>query len=438
MAKKRNKKLSRAVADVLKGHRTWVEAKTKERLAKKKKRDDKDGDGHPDVPLSESLAPAIHARLAQAVQDKMTEDDVVALLRGMAENDPDRVISRNYFRTHGRIKESTWNQFFGTFEEFKRQAGIKLSRQQHKLEREIAKHASVDHYRALEKERVVWGNKYEKPSHGRFKTILVGSDFHDVDCDPFALRVFLDVARRSKSIIDLVCLAGDLFDLPEFGRWAQDPRDWDVAGRIRFVHNSILAPLRKILGYKVQIDLIEGNHEARILRHLADATPAMKGLLADLHGFDIPKLLGLTEYEVNYIGKGSLVAWSQADMNKELEHNYKVYYGSVLAHHFPNLGRRKGLPGFSGHHHKLKVWPLENPLHGPGLWYQLGAMHVRSASYADGQPWTNGFALVHVDTLTKRSTFEYFDISDHCYAGGKLYLRQEEENVVPTVPGLKL
>ncbi len=431
--KKKKKQLSRVVADVLKGHRAWVDAKSKDRLAKRKKRNDKQGH----VPLSESLAPSRVDRLPDHVQEKMTEDDIIALLRGMAENDPDRVISRNYFRTHSRLKESTWSQM-GTFEEFKRQAELKLSRQQHKLERETAKHVSVDHYRALEKERIVWGNKYEKPSYGRFKTILVAADFHDMDCDPFALRIFLDVARRSKSIIDLVCLAGDLFDLPEFGRWDQDPRDWNVAGRIRFVHNQILRPLRKILGKKVQMDLIEGNHEARLLRHLGDATPAMKGLLSDLHGFNIPKLLGLTEFEINYIGKGSLAAWTKHDMQKELENNYKVYYDCILAHHFPAIGRRKGMPGFSGHHHKLQVWPLQTPLYGPGLWYQLGAMHVRSASYADAQPWTNGFALVHVDTLSKRSTFEYFDISDHCYAGGKLYLRQEHENAVPIVPGLQL
>jgi hypothetical protein len=48
---------------------------------------------------------------------------------------------RNYFRNNGRISDATWNRHFGTFEEFKRQAGIKLTRQQHGLERHIAKHA---------------------------------------------------------------------------------------------------------------------------------------------------------------------------------------------------------------------------------------------------------------------------------------------------------
>jgi hypothetical protein len=123
-------------------------------------------------------------------------------------------------------------------------------------------------------------------------------------------------------------------------------------------------------------------------------------------------------------------------MKKELEHNYKVYFDCVLAHHYPNLGRAKGMPGFSGHHHKLQVWPLDNPIHGPGSWYQLGAMHVRDASYTDAEKWSNGFALVHVDTHTKRSVFEYIDIGDVAYVGGKMYTRTPEECVVPNVPGL--
>jgi hypothetical protein len=380
------------------------------------------------VPLSESLPPAV-VPIPVEVQEMMTGDDCCEILRGMAEADPNHVISRNYFRVWSGIRESTWNRYYGTFEEFKRQAGIKLSRQVHKLEREVAKHASVDHYRKLEKERGVWGDKYLKPRDTRYQTILAASDFHDRDVDPFALRVFLDVAKRASDVISIVCLAGDIFDLPEFGRWEQDPRDWDVVGRIQFVHNEILRPLRAALP-KAQIDLIEGNHEARLLRHLGDATPAMKAVLADLHGFDIPKLLGLDEFQINYIGRSSLAAWTQRDMDREIQRNYKVYFDSVLCHHFPKLGRKKGLPGFGGHEHKLEVTPLENPLYGPGSWYQMGAMHVRDASYTDGERWSNGFMMVHVDTSTHRSTMEYFDIGDQVWAGGKCYERSKKERVL--------
>ena len=384
------------------------------------------------VPMSEGLAPIGTPRLPEEVQAKFRREDCIRLLRTMCEQDPNRVVSRNYFRVWSGINESTWNRYFGTFEEFKKQAGIKLSRQVHKLEREIAKHASVDHYRKLEEQRMDWGTKYTKiPRGGRFKTILAASDFHDIDCDPFALRVFLDVASRASDTIDVVCLAGDIWDLPEFGRWTQDPRDWDVAGRIKYTHEKILAPLRKLLP-KAQIDLLEGNHEARLLRHLADATPAMRAVLSDLLGMDLPQLLGLSKYEVNYIGRGSLAPWTQRDIEKEIEHNYKVYYEAILAHHFPKIGMKKGLPGFSGHHHKLQVFPMDSPILGPSGWWQMGAMHVRDASYTDGEPWTNGFLMVHVDTKTRRSTFEYIDIGDTAWAGGKLYQRTKAEKVLST------
>lgn len=383
------------------------------------------------VPMSEGLQPSGHPRLAAEVQAKFTRKNCIDLLRGMCEQDPNRVVSRNYFRCWSGINESTWNRYFGTFLEFKRQAGVILSRQVHKLEREVAKHASVDHYRKLEEDRRSWGDKYTKTSGGRFKTILAASDFHDKDCDPFALRVFLDVAKRASDTIDVVCLAGDVWDLPEFGRWDVDPRDWDVTGRIKFAHERIMAPLRKTLP-NAQIDLIAGNHEERFLRHMADATPAMKAVLADIHGMDVPKLLGLTTYEINYVGRGSLAAWTKRDIEKEIEPNYRVYFDSVLAHHFPKIGMRKGMPGFSGHHHKLQVFPMDSPVYGPSGWWQMGAMHVRDASYADGEPWTNGFLLVHVDTQTRRSVFEYIDIGDFAWAGGKLYQRAADECVLKT------
>jgi hypothetical protein len=380
------------------------------------------------VPLSESLPPAVEP-IPLAVQETMTAEDCRGILRGMVEADPNRVVSRNYFRVWSGIRESTWNRYDGTFEEFKRQAGVKLSRQVHKLECEVAKHSSVDHYRKLDKERAAWGGRYLKPRNSRYQTILAASDFHDIDCDPFALRVFLDVAKRASDIISVVCLAGDIFDLPEFGRFTQDPRDWDVSGRIKFAHNEIFKPLREALP-NVTIDFLEGNHEARLLRHLGDSTPAMKAILEELHGFDIPKLLGLDEYQMNYIGRGSLAAWTQRDIEREIQHNRKCYFDCVLAHHFTALGLRQNMPGFSGHSHVYKVTPMYSDIYGPGSWVQMGAMHVRDASYTDGCRWSNGFLMIHVDTHTKKSVMEYVDIGDIAWAGGVCYERRKSEFVL--------
>lgn len=351
-------------------------------------------------------------------------DECVAELRRVAEIDPERVVTRNHFRNHSAISESTWNRFFGTFEEFKRQAGIKLSRQQHGMERNIAKHASVDHYRRMNIERQDWADRYVRDNPNRFKTVLVCSDLHDIEIDPFYLRVLIDTARRVQP--DVISLVGDIFDLPEFGKYGVDPREWDVVGRIRFAHEHILRPLREACP-ETQIDFIEGNHEARLLRQLADATPALRAVLSDLHGFTVGKLLGLEQFEINYIAKADLSAWTKRDFEKELANNYKVYFDTFLCHHFPHA-RNMGLPGVNGHHHRHQVWSEFSPIYGPYEWHQLGAGHVRSASYCEGERWHNGFAVVNIDTEKHSTAIDYVPVTDFAVSGGKWYYRAPSES----------
>lgn len=352
-----------------------------------------------------------------------TAEDCIAELHRIAEIDEEKVVSRNYFRNHSKISESTWSRFFGTFEEFKRQAGIKLSRQQHGMERHIAKHASVDHYRSMTIERADWSDKYLRPNTNRFKTILACSDLHDIEVDPFYLRVLIDTARRVQP--DVISLVGDIFDLAEFGKYSVDPREWDVVGKIRFAHDYILGPLREACP-NAQIDFIEGNHEARLLRQLADATPALRAVLSDLHGFTVGKLLGLEPFEINYIAKADLASFTKRDFERELANNYKVYYDTVVCHHFPQ-GRNMGLPGVSGHHHRHDVWSAFSPIYGPYEWHQMGAGHKRSASYCEGERWHNGFTLINIDTETKATNFDYVAVTDFAVSGGKWYLRDSSE-----------
>ena len=153
------------------------------------------------VPLSEDLTKITADWTAQQCIDE---------LRRIAEIDPEKFISRNYFRVHSRIAESVWSRHFGTFSEYKRQANVQLSRHQHQHERNIAKHASVDHYRKLGADRENWGEKYVREQPGRFKTLLVASDLHDKEIDPFFLRVLIDTATRAQP--DVIVLNGDIFD----------------------------------------------------------------------------------------------------------------------------------------------------------------------------------------------------------------------------------
>ena len=369
-----------------------------------------------DTPVSED---------ASRFMEDWDEEKCIAELRRVVNLDLDKVVSRNYFRVHSVISESTWNRYFGTFEEFKRQAGITLSRQQHGLERQIAKHASVDHYRGLNRERLDYGHKYEQAKNrNRYKTIMVASDMHDIECDALWLRVFLDTAKRVQP--DLICLNGDIFDLAEFGKYGVDPREWDAVGRIRFVHDNILGPLRKACPNS-QIDFIEGNHEARLLKQLTDASPGLRAVLADLHGWSIGKILGLDEFEINYIAKQDLAAWTVRDQRKELANNYKVYWDTFLAHHFPQA-RNMGMPGVNGHHHKHVVWSQFNVQHGTYEWHQLGSGHRPSASYCEGEKWGMGFAIVNLDVQSRTCNFDYVPVTDMAVSGGKWYHRKPSES----------
>ena len=354
-----------------------------------------------------------------------SKEKCVQHLRDLQKANPDLFISRNWFRANSAISDATWNRHFGTFQEFKRSAGVDLSRHAANLEKQIARHAGSDIIEDLARQKLEYSGKYEKPHASRFQTLIAVSDVHDKFMDPFWRRVVIDSIARIKP--DVICINGDLFDLPEFSKYNQDPREWDVTGRIK-VALAFVRDCRNAAP-DAQIDLIEGNHEFRLFRHLAEATPALKTVLADLHGFTIPKLLGLDEFEVNFTGNADLKAWSNKDIKKELNRNYKIYWDSILACHYPT-SRNLHMPGFGGHHHKHIVWSFRSPYYGACEFHQMGAGHYRAAEYCDGENWHLGFMIAHVDTATKQTCFEYIQLQDHCVVGGTWFTRNPEEHIV--------
>lgn len=371
---------------------------------------------HQSVPMSED---------ASRFKEDYTPEDCLEELRRIAAIDPDVVVSRNYFRVHSQISESTWNRYFGTFEEFKRQASLKLTRQQHGMERHIAKHASVDHYRRMGAERETYAGKYLRPTGGRFKTLIICSDLHDEEMDPFFRRVLIDTIRRVQP--DNFIIGGDGLDLPEFGKYSVDPREWNPTGRIKYMHR-FAADIREV--YEGQFDWLEGNHEYRLLRHMSDETPALKTILSDLHGMTIRQLLGLDKFGINYLAKADMAAYRERDIQQELGKNYAVYYDSLLVHHFPQ-GRQMGMPGVNGHHHKHITWADFSPVFGAYEWHQLGCGHKRDASYCAGEKWHMGFMIANVDTWTRQVNFDYVPVSDFAVAGGQWYRREKSEICSP-------
>ena len=174
--------------------------------------------------------------------------------------------------------------------------------------------------------------------------------------------------------------------------------------------------------------MISGNHEARLLRYLSEQSPELIPILHDLHGFTVSSLLGLDKFEVNFISKDSLAVFTEGDLKKEIAKNYYIAYDAALFHHFP-YAKDWGMAGVNGHHHNHKVdYAFSIQLGRSYEWHQLGAGHVRAAEYCEGEKWSNGFALIHVDTHKKYTQIEYIDVTaDHAVIGGRWYERLSSE-----------
>lgn len=372
---------------------------------------------------------ALLSERTKKFDDSASQEDCIEDLRRVQNENFGADITRNFYRESGKYSDSTWNRYFGTFQEFRRRAGLELTRHQHKLERDIAKHASIDHYRDFFRSEVLpYLDKYKKGSSPfHIKKILAMSDLHDKECDLFSLSVFIDTCKRMQP--DVIVLNGDIYDLLEFGRYSVDPRHYDIKGRFDFVKNEVFKPLRKNCP-NAQIDLIAGNHEMRLLKLLADKTPNVRVLLSDVMNLGFADIFGLDEFQINWASKFDLGAYSKKDMNDEIKKNYRVYYETFVFSHKPDERLRSNMWGSNGHHHqgmirsKNVVDPLNNQVK-MLTWSQTPAMHVADAEYLENvNGWNTGFLEVTVNVETRQAIQKiHYTMDNWCEINGVFYER---------------
>jgi predicted phosphodiesterase len=330
--------------------------------------------------------------------ENATPDDCINDLRAVQKKEPNRYITRQFYRIHGKYSDSTWSQHFGTFKEYRRQSELELTRQQHQLEQQIAKHAAHDHYREYyTTELLPYHDKFKKISDAIIKSMLIVSDIHDIECDRFALHVFIEECRRQQP--DHIIFNGDIFDLYEFSMYTKDPRQYRIKERFDFVKNHIFKPIREACP-RTQIDFVMGNHEYRLIRLLADKTPNVRILLSDVLGLSLSQIFGLDEFQINFVSKVDLAAYTKGNITSELRQNYKIYYDCFAVTHIQDFGF--GMSGTNGHHHKLQISSDRNILRGPITWVQTPGLHALDAEYYDGlNKWNLGFNQVWINTVLK-------------------------------------
>lgn len=354
---------------------------------------------------------------------KAKTDDMIADLRTVQGLFPNMHITRNIYRLYGKFSDSTWDSRFGTFLEFRKQAGLELNRGQQKLERDIAKHASLDVYRGFyEVEVAPWVGKYEKKFRdGGNKVIVASSDWHDTEADPFVAGVFMDTIKRIQP--DIIVFGGDIFDCYEFSRFDKDPRTTNVAARMSFARDKILGEARRLCP-NAQIDFILGNHEFRLLKHMADRTPYMRSVLSDFMGLSFADMLGLTRYKINLISKVDLAAYNIHDVREEVNKNYKTYFGCWTFCHYGD--DRFGTHGCSGHTHKPKL-ASDVSVRGNQTWVTMGCISRTNPEYITMKSrYMNSFCIVHIDTKTGQVVQEHVVFEkDFAVVSGQYYHRKD-------------
>lgn len=239
-----------------------------------------------------------------------------------------------------------------------------------------------------------WVGKFDKKRRGDL-LVLAGSDFHAQFTDKFALKVFIDTAKRMQP--QVIALNGDVLDLYDLSRFGKDPTTGrNVQGEINYVKEAIFAPLREACP-NAQIDLIEGNHEWRLIKYLMDQAPGLAGLEC----LEFGTLLDLDKYEINLVARK---AFRRTQIKSAVRfENYQTYgEGALLITHGSCTGsnpakaqlEKWGHNGISGHLHRPFLYTGGNGLTGTKSWYVTGCMARTSLSrmYMETPAgWQNGF-----------------------------------------------
>lgn len=214
---------------------------------------------------------------------------------------------------------------------------------------------------------------------------LVLSDCHVPYHDSTTVRLAVEEARRRRAVGVLV--NGDLLDSHELSHHDKDPsaprytEEVETCGRMLAWLRSRLPQARLV--YK------EGNHEERLTRYLVQRAPALFGL----EGFDLPGILGLAGFGVEWVAGRRVAALGR--LNVLHGHEYPGGASSPV-----NPARGLYLKARSvalcGHHHQTSEHHARDIRGRAEAAWSVGCACFLSPAYMPLNNWNHGFALVEV------------------------------------------
>lgn len=351
--------------------------------------------------------------------------------------------SRRRYREHGHYSEELVTVLIGSWEEFKRQAGIEPSLGVKKVERNISK--------TLRAQQVMeYADAYVKPWDGAYDsldmqaetvTLMIGSDFHSKYLDPFARRVWLAVAKMVKP--DGVRFNGDGPDFPQLSRHRQLPGHFTLSVQDEIdCWTKFMSETRRAAPNADQ-KWILGNHDIRLITALADSFP----VYASVRSNRFHELFRLDELRTGLIARPTFLNPSAAMRKNDIAQNWETLrdaegqpfwttvHGWLCGKDAPAKHMTRFMTyGTNGHLHDPHSVSGGSLATGPLRWWQTGCMGYPPAIAAGYMPgpieasgWAMTFLVVRLFPHHRHVQVEEVAIGNVASFGGRRWEITSEE-----------
>lgn len=331
----------------------------------------------------------------------VTKKAIIEDVKQLAEDLDSTKITKGIYRKEGKFPNQV-SQCFKSWGELMMAAGMKPTAGERQY---INKRVKAEETKLIEewyaKELLPYHRKhYKAPSKEGITTVAMASDWHSIHMDFFMRDMFLDTIKRRQP--NYVILLGDVYNFASYSRFPERPSECDVKTEMDFVKREIYAPITKACP-NARIILVAGNHGVRLFKAIARDMPYMLDLL-DYNGITMADLLGLDEFNIDYVGKLDFVHNTQRKVDKMMQRNHLTLFKDLFTFvHIPkaNLGTHSA----SGHTHHSVSSTSGNAL-GVYTHQTLGCMCELDLEYVEGVDTSNnGFGFAFIDP-EKRQVYQ--------------------------------
>lgn len=346
--------------------------------------------------------------------------------------------SRDRYRQYGHYSVSLVTYLIGDWATFKRMAGI---------EENLAVKSVLRNIGRTTRAQIVadYADRNVKPWHGAYSRldeskesllIQVGSDFHSKFMDPFAKRVWLDVARRYKP--DGIRFNGDLPDFPKLSKHRQLPGHFALNLQQEIdICVDFMGETRK-RSPNSDIKWILGNHDMRLVYALAEAAP----VYCDLRSINFGELFQLDKLKIGLVARPTFLNPTKQMRDSDIAQNWEtiadtftIVHGWLLGADAPAKHMQRFMRyGTNGHLHQPAMASHGSDATGCHQWWQTPCMAYPPAVAAEYMPgpidasgWASGFAMFTIFPEQRRVCGEMIIVTDVATYRGQVWHITDEE-----------